>query len=73
MLAKLRGHLESREELLELLSHDPAGIDLHSGLTIDAISHELDRKLHELADQGDILMIAIRQMASKVRPCTKSD
>ena len=58
---------KSWEELLELLTDDPSALDLHQGLTFDAVAKELETKAQQLADQGDELMAYVRKIASHVK------
>lgn len=54
-------------DLISLLQSDPAGINLHTGLTFDEVAKELEAKLQSLAAEGDVLMLYIRRMAATVK------
>jgi len=54
-------------DLISLLQNDPAGINLHTGLTFDEVAKELEARLQSLAAEGDSLMLYIRRMAATVK------
>ena len=54
-------------DLISLLQNDPAGINLHTGLTFDEVAKELEARLQSLAADGDPLMLYIRRMAATVK------
>ena len=54
-------------DLMSLLQNDPAGINLHTGLTFDEVAKELEARLQSLAAEGDSLMLYIRRMAATVK------
>lgn len=54
------------EAIRVLLAEDPAGISLHEGLSHDAIAEELEVRLQAMADDGDEVMVFIRELAACV-------
>jgi hypothetical protein len=56
----------SWNELLTTVEADSTTLDFHAGLNSDAVADELERKLVELADSGDVLMVEIRKISECV-------
>ena len=55
------------DELVDFINSDPSSVSLHSGLSFEAVSVELEARLQAMADDGDELLMYVRLMASKVK------